>query len=292
MITTPDSAYHFPIRLKEFTTLRKIFHLISGSDERIVEQEGPLPVQATDRDMGPAVLPEGAITLIACSERCATLYYLCRRVLQVVIAAVLLILLAPLLLIIAIIIRVDSRGPSIYVQERVGSRRRRSGSGLITWEVRTFDFYKFRSMRRDADPSLHREYIQRFCNAELVAEHRSGAIFKLKDDPRVTRVGRFLRKTSLDELPQLYNVLKGDMSLVGPRPLPAYEVAHYRKAYYERFAASPGITGLWQVRGRGRVPFEEMIRMDIEYARKASLWLDLKLLLSTIPAVICGRGAN
>ena len=115
---------------------------------------------------------------------------------------------------------------------------------------------------------------------------------KLTDDPRVTRIGRILRRTSLDELPQLFNVLKGEMSLVGPRPVPLYEAAAYVDWHLERLAALPGITGLWQVRGRGRVSFAEMVRMDIAYVRNQSPLLDITLLLSTIPAVMSGRGAE
>ena len=120
----------------------------------------------------------------------------------------------------------------------------------------------------------------------------TGAPFKLTHDPRVTRVGRLLRRTSLDELPQLFNVLKGEMSLVGPRPVPPYEVAQYHEPDAERLAAVPGITGLWQVNGRGDVPFAEMIRLDREYVRNQTVWLDLKILLATIPAIVSGRGAK
>jgi lipopolysaccharide/colanic/teichoic acid biosynthesis glycosyltransferase len=115
---------------------------------------------------------------------------------------------------------------------------------------------------------------------------------KLTDDPRITRVGRFLRRTSLDELPQLLNVLKGEMSLVGPRPVPPYEAAAYQDWHRERLAGLPGITGLWQVKGRGLVSFTEMVRMDIEYLRSQSTWLDFKIMLATIPAVLFGRGAG
>src|SRR5262249_22783862 len=134
--------------------------------------------------------------------------------------------------------------------------------------------------------------IKSFANGQTSDDARNGVKFKLKQDPRVTRVGRVLRKTSLDELPQLLNVLKGEMSFVGPRPVPQYEVAEYKDGHFERLAAAPGITGLWQVKGRAVVSFEEMIRLDIEYVRARSLWLDFKILLLTIPAVISGRGAE
>ena len=147
-------------------------------------------------------------------------------------------------------------------------------------------------MVRDADPSPHHAYIKAFIEGRIEASDEAGAKFKLTGDPRVTQVGRLLRRTSLDELPQLLNVLKGEMSLVGPRPVPIYEAADYQAWHYERLMALPGITGLWQVQGRCQVSFEEMIRMDIEYARHQSLWLDLKILFLTLPAVISGRGAE
>jgi lipopolysaccharide/colanic/teichoic acid biosynthesis glycosyltransferase len=143
-------------------------------------------------------------------------------------------------------------------------------------------------MTQNADQSLHQTHIQAYVEERLDTTR----IVKLTDDPRVTRVGRILRRTSLDELPQLLNVLKGDMSLVGPRPVPIYEAAAYADWHRERLAALPGITGLWQVDGRGRVSFTEMVRMDIAYVRNQSLLLDIKLLLSTIPAVLSGRGAE
>lgn len=239
----------------------------------------------------PLVLhPLYAQTVVA-GGRARTAFWLCKRALDVIGAALLFVLFAPLLLLIALLIKLDSSGPVVYWQERVGSRRR-SKDGVTTWEIRTFPFYKFRTMFCNADQSLHQQYVRAFCQDQIATEKTAGAPFKLKNDSRVTRIGRILRRASLDELPQLVNVLKGDMSLVGPRPVPPYEVAHYRKVDYRRFAALPGISGLWQVRGRGRVPFEEMMRMDIEYTQHSSLWLDLKILLLTVPAVIYGEGAD
>jgi len=205
----------------------------------------------------------------------------------VALAAALLVFLAPLLGCIALLIKLDSPGPVLFVQQRVGSRRR-AGNGRILWEIRTFPCYKFRSMVHNADSALHRDYIRAFVRGGTDGAKE----FKLARDPRITRAGRLLRKTSLDELPQLFNVLRGEMSLVGPRPVPTYEVAEYQERHYERLAALPGITGIWQTRGRCQVPFEEMIRMDIDYIRRQSLWLDLKLLLLTIPAILSGRGAR
>lgn len=215
------------------------------------------------------------------------LHFWGKRAVDVALATALLLLLAPLMVLIALLIKLDSPGPALFVQQRVGARRR-CRDGRVTWEVHPFPFCKFRSMVADADPALHREYIRAFVRG---AADSSGE-FKLAHDPRITRVGRLLRRTSLDELPQLVNVLKGEMSLVGPRPVPTYEVAEYQEWHYQRLAALPGITGIWQTRGRCQVPFAEMIRMDIDYVRRQSLWLDLKLLLLTIPAILSGRGAR
>jgi lipopolysaccharide/colanic/teichoic acid biosynthesis glycosyltransferase len=215
-------------------------------------------------------------------------YYPCKRALDIVGASMLLLLSMPLLLCIALLIKLDSPGPILYIQERVGSRRRKK-NGMVSWQIRTFLCLKFRSMYSNADQSAHQAYISRFCKGEC---EQASTIFKLINDPRVTRIGRFLRRTSLDELPQLINVLVGDMSLVGPRPVPVYEAAHYGETHLERLAALPGLTGPWQVRGRCAVPFEKMIEMDIRYIHSCSIWVDLKLLLATIPAVISGRGAE
>jgi lipopolysaccharide/colanic/teichoic acid biosynthesis glycosyltransferase len=219
------------------------------------------------------------------------LYFWCKRCLDVILAALLLVLLLPLILVIMVLIKLDSPGAAIFRQERVGAKRQCMGRQAI-WIPRNFSIYKFRSMIQNADSSLHEAYIRDFVEGRLPASPESGGNFKLTNDPRVTRVGRFIRKFSLDELPQLVNVLKGDMSLVGPRPVPPYEVAGYRNGHHKRLAALPGITGYWQVKGRCRVSFEEMIRMDIGYIRNASLLLDLKILVLTIPAVLSRRGAE
>jgi len=218
-------------------------------------------------------------------------YGVLKRSMDILLATALFILLLPLLLLIALLIKLDSPGPVIFAQERVGARRQRFENHRF-WVVQNFTFYKFRSMVRDSDPSLHEAYVKDFVLGRTQPSPESGGKFKLIHDPRVTRVGRFLRKFSMDELPQLFNVLKGDMSLVGPRPVPPYEVAGYQARHHNRFAALPGITGWWQVKGRCRVSFEEMIRMDVDYIRNASLWLDLKIMFLTIPAVLSRRGAE
>ncbi len=218
------------------------------------------------------------------------LYHAVKRILDFAIALALLVVLSPLFLVIALCITLDSPGPVIFSQKRVG----RSG-GSDEGEPTLFTFYKFRSMRQNADSEVHRQYVQAFINGNqrFVAEcQQNQAVYKLEKDQRVTRFGRFIRKTSLDELPQLINVLKGDMSLVGPRPALPYEVEQYKPWHYRRLEIVPGITGLWQVEARSTVPFNEMVNLDIQYAEHQSLWLDLRILLQTIPTVLSGRGAG
>ena len=219
-------------------------------------------------------------------------YVYAKRCFDVVVSVALLVILAPAMLLIAALILVESGRPVFHVQERVGARRRRE-SRSIRWQVRSFRMFKFRTMFRGAEASkIHEEFVRAFVAGDIGSNGDGGTRFKLGNDPRVTRVGRVLRATSLDELPQLFNVLAGTMSLIGPRPVPEYEVASYEERHWERLAALPGMSGTWQVEGRGRVSFEEMVRMDIEYVRRESLWLDVKLLVRTIPAVLTLRGAR
>jgi lipopolysaccharide/colanic/teichoic acid biosynthesis glycosyltransferase len=214
-----------------------------------------------------------------------------KRSFDFVAAGTLLMILAPLFLVVSVAIRLDSRGPAFFHQDRVGAKPR-FRSGVTEWEARTFQVHKFRSMAADSDDSAHQDYITAFVEGSAEESGKEGSTFKLVDDPRVTRLGRLLRKTSIDELPQLLNVLAGDMSLVGPRPVPIYEARQYETWQMERLHARPGMTGYWQVYGRGQVTFEEMMRMDIFYVRNQSLFLDLKLLALTVPAVVSGRGAE
>lgn len=218
-------------------------------------------------------------------------YHYCKRCIDLGLAILALMLLFPVMLVMALLIKVDSAGPIFYTQERVGAKRC-SKNGRTSWEIRRFQMIKFRSMVQDADTSIHRAYIKAFIQGQVETSGMDTALYKLTNDPRVTRVGRIIRKTSLDELPQLINVLKGEMSLVGPRPVPEYEVAGYEGWHHERLATLPGITGLWQVKGRCQVSFEKMVRLDIDYVRHQSLWLDLKILILTIPAVLSGQGAE
>jgi lipopolysaccharide/colanic/teichoic acid biosynthesis glycosyltransferase len=219
------------------------------------------------------------------------LYFVCKRCIDLCLAGVALILFLPLLMLISVLIKIDSLGPVFFTHERVGAKRSHV-RGQATWVIGSFRMHKFRSMVQNADSAAHEAYIRDFVGGRVQPTEGRGGKFKLTNDPRVTRIGRVLRRTSLDELPQLFNVLKGQMSLVGPRPVPPYEVACYRPGDHKRLTALPGITGLWQVKGRCRVSFEEMIHMDLEYIRNASLWLDLQILVLTIPAVLFGRGAE
>jgi lipopolysaccharide/colanic/teichoic acid biosynthesis glycosyltransferase len=202
-----------------------------------------------------------------------------RRVADVVLTIVGLIVLAPILGVIALAIRLDSPGPILFRQERYGLGGR------------PFTMYKFRTMIVDADDAIHREAVDRFFRARSLADV-GDTTFKLRRDPRVTGVGRFLRLTSLDELPQLFNVLNGTMSLVGPRPPVAYELAYYRPHHWGRLAVRPGITGPWQVFGRNRVSFDEMVALDLEYIARRSLLYDLKLLFLTFGAIVSREGAG
>jgi len=229
-------------------------------------------------------------TYAAVAGRSNTRYFIYKRSMDIVLCSVLLVILFPLLLLTAIAIKLDTRGPILFVQPRMGARRV-IRDGRMVWEFHAFTFCKFRSMIHNADQTLHQELARQYVAGGSAAPDPDSEKVKLRDDPRITRVGRIIRATSIDELPQIINVLKGEMSLVGPRPVPLYEFEQYADWHKERMAGLPGITGLWQVKGRGRVPFEEQMRMDIEYVRSQSFWLDLKLLILTIPAVLSGRGA-
>ena len=193
-----------------------------------------------------------------------------------------LLILSPILLTVAAFVKLTSKGPVLFRQPRVGHREQ------------TFTMLKFRTMRVDADPELHQQYVSWFINgSDREATVGGVAPFKIAQDPRVTRVGAVLRKTSLDELPQLWNVLRGEMSLVGPRPPLDYEVQQYAAWHRRRVMdVKPGMTGLWQVTGRSCTTFEQMVRLDLRYAKTQSLWGDLKILLATPAAVVTGKGAR
>ena len=206
-------------------------------------------------------------------------YLIVKRILDLLFSILILIPLFIVIAIIAVLIRIDSKGPIFFRQKRIGM------NGV------EFDLFKLRSMYVDSDDSVHRESIKQYMNgAALNGKENSDNLYKLVDDPRVTRVGQLIRKYSIDELPQFINVLRGEMTLVGPRPPLPYEVEEYGPHEWIRLFGKPGLTGTWQVYGRSRVPFQEMVDMDIEYLGHQSVLLDLKLIASTLPVMLQGRG--
>lgn len=192
-----------------------------------------------------------------------------KRPFDLVVSTIALLLILPLVLVLALAVVVETRGPALFGQERIG------------YEGRRFRIWKLRTMHAGCDQSTHRR-----AAADWFAGQAAGNSYKTLEDPRITRVGRLLRRTNLDELPQLLNVVLGDMSLVGPRPAIPYELALYRPSYFRRLNVPPGMTGLWQVTRRDRLSAAEMMRLDLDYVRRASLWLDLKVLAMTPGAVL------
>ncbi len=247
----------------EFRFAPSLFNLMPQKTE--VEQIGVLPV----------------VTLF--QEPLTEIERFIKRTSDLVISGTALIILSPLWLLISLLIKLDSRGAILFKQERVGM------------DGRIFLCYKFRTMQADSDESIHREaYLKNIeGDAGANAGNDEKPVFgKVKDDPRITKTGKFLRRTSLDELPQFLNVLRGEMSIVGVRPPILYEVEEYDFKDRRRLDMKPGITGLWQVSGRNRLTFEEMVRIDIFYIENWSVWLDLKIILLTLPAVLRGDGAR
>jgi exopolysaccharide biosynthesis polyprenyl glycosylphosphotransferase len=243
----------------EFRVAPSLFNSLPRKTE--VDQIGALPVITLFREpLGP-----GARLL--------------KRASDLFVAAAALVLLAPLWLLVAALIKLDSRGPVLYAQERVGM------------DGRIFLFLKFRTMRAGADDREHREYQRRYIQGRPDTNMGDSLrpVYKLHTDPRITRIGRALRRTSLDELPQLLNVLRGDMSVVGPRPPIPYEVEAYELWHRKRLDMKPGMTGLWQVSGRNRLSFDEMVRLDLFYIENWSLRLDLKIMLRTVPVLLRGE---
>jgi lipopolysaccharide/colanic/teichoic acid biosynthesis glycosyltransferase len=203
-----------------------------------------------------------------------------RRTADILVSGTALLLVSPILILVAIAIRIDSSGPAIFRQRRVGCGEKE------------FTLLKFRSMRVDANPKLHRDYVTALIHNGNGSSPETGGegLYKLAVDDRITTVGRFIRMWSLDELPQLFNVFGGDMTLVGPRPVIPYEVDEYPHWYRGRFGVKPGLTGLWQVSGRNERTYEEMVLLDIEYAERRSLLLDLSILLKTPWALLSRKG--
>ena len=202
-----------------------------------------------------------------------------KRTLDYLLAGAFVVLTAPLFALIALAIKVTSSGPVFFVQHRIGQ------------DGRLFPFFKFRTMRHNSDDSAHREFSRDFITGSNGNTSNGAKVYKLTRDPRVTWVGQFLRRTSLDELPQLFNVLRGEMSLVGPRPPLPYELEHYQDWHKRRLSICPGITGLWQVSGRSSVPFDEMVLLDVYYIEHRSTLMDLRIMAKTLPVMFNGSGA-
>lgn len=228
----------------------------------------------------PIAIEAPSLWLAADTSRLASWQGRVKRLADIVLAGLGLLLTSPFFLIVAILIKRSSPGPIFFVQERIGK------------DGRPFPFYKFRTMQHRSDDAIHRQFAAMFINGDArgCRASKSGKVYKLTDDPRVTPVGCWLRKTSLDELPQLWNILVGHMSLVGPRPPIAYELELYQPWHRERLKVTPGLTGLWQVSGRSNVPFDEMVRLDVHYINNWSLGFDLRILFKTIPVMIQGTG--
>lgn len=255
------------LNFNQFSQLKISFHFFP-------DWEHPNEGNPTDPALYPDVMKPG--------KRKGSLLFL-KRMIDVVGSVLALVLVAPLMLAIAAAIKISSRGPVLFRQQRVGQYGK------------CFTFLKFRSMYVNNDSQVHQKFVTELITRDAdkkQPEEGHDGVYKIKNDCRITRVGRLLRRTSLDELPQLVNVLTGEMSLVGPRPAIPYELAAYQAWHRRRvLQAKPGITGLWQVAGRSRVRFDEMVRMDLRYATSWTPWLDVKILLLTPMAVLRGTGA-
>jgi len=272
VLTSLTTALREKVNPKHVDLIRISFHFFPDDHDHDNHSEGG---SSADKKLYPDLQSE---------ERTKRVPRLVKRATDVAGSLAALIVLSPVFAVIAAVIRLTSKGPVIFRQVRVGQFGKR------------FIFLKFRSMRAHSDPRIHQEFMSRFIgaagNGSKNGKINSGEC-KMTNDPRVTAVGKFLRKTSLDELPQFWNVLTGDMSLVGPRPPIPYELKNYKTWHKRRvLEVKPGITGLWQVRGRSRTSFDELVRLDLKYARTWSLWLDLKILFQTPQAVISGEGAR
>lgn len=241
----------------------------------VTESDRPFS-RLKDRANGSDISVSCTVDYVAYPTR--SVYPYAKRTLDVVAAAVLMVLLLPLIIVTALLVRFTSPGPVLFRQQRVGRHER------------PFTMYKFRSMIADADPRVHEEAIARYFQGEELAQGDQRVRYKLVSDPRITPLGRILRKTSIDELPQLFNVLRGDMSLVGPRPPLPYEVAHYSSYERVRLTVPQGLTGLWQVKGRSRLSRHDAFALDVEYARTCSFALDCKILLLTVPTLLFAVG--
>jgi lipopolysaccharide/colanic/teichoic acid biosynthesis glycosyltransferase len=268
MMTRVSETLRQHLSYEQFNQISISFHLFPEEWDH----------QSPERPSNPMLYPD--LSRRNDSKRFLTVI---KRCMDVVGSGLALAVLAPLFLMIAVAIKLTSEGPVFFRQQRLG------------YHGVPFVFLKFRSMRVGNDASIHKEYVRQLIAGQAEkksANGNGGGVYKLTNDPRITRVGSFLRRTSLDELPQFINVLRGEMSLVGPRPAIAYEVEAYDIWHRRRILeARPGITGLWQVTGRSRVKFDDMVRLDLKYATTWSPWMDLKILLRTPLAVLFGAGA-
>ncbi|HZQ24479.1 MAG TPA: sugar transferase [Terriglobales bacterium] len=257
------------LTFEQFNRVRISFHVFPEDWDQ----------DANQRQSNPTLYPD-----LVKRDESRRYFRVIKRSMDVTGSLVALLIFAPLLLVIAFAVKLTSKGPILFRQRRVGQHGE------------PFVFLKFRSMYVGNNASIHQEYVKKLIagKAEKHPSNGNGAgVYKLTKDPRVTPIGAFLRKTSLDELPQFFNVLRGDMSLVGPRPPVPYEVEAYDVWHRCRLLeAKPGITGLWQVNGRSRVKFDDMVRLDLQYARTWSPWMDIKILLRTPGAVVLGEGAH
>jgi exopolysaccharide biosynthesis polyprenyl glycosylphosphotransferase len=272
-----DVSRDFAVRETERKVREELDGLAGSASRLLISVHVP---ELGDAGCG-ASMPDPVFEELRQSRRHAGVRDGVKRMLDIVGSAALIAILLPVLALIAVLVKLTSSGPVFFRQDRIGA------SG------KPFTMLKFRTMRVDADHELHRQFVTEFINAGAAASPGGDSgLFKIVNDPRVTFLGRVLRKASLDELPQLWNVLRGDMSLVGPRPPLSYEVEQYKRWHYRRvLEAKPGITGLWQVAGRSQTNFDDMVRLDLQYVQNQSAWTDIKILLATPRAVFTGKGA-
>ena len=269
MITRVSNTLRATLMPEEFSQVSISFHVFPEDWDH----------EADRRPTNPTLYPD-----LTQRNQTKKIFHQTKRVMDILGSLAALIVLSPVFLIIALAVKLTSRGPILFRQRRIGQHGK------------SFTFLKFRSMYVGNDASIHREYVKQLIAGKAEKQSSDGngeGVYKLTKDPRITRVGAFLRKTSLDEIPQFLNVLRGEMSLVGPRPPVPYEVESYDFWHRRRvLEAKPGITGLWQVKGRSRVKFDDMVRLDLQYARTWSPWLDVKILLQTPGAMVIGGGAH
>jgi lipopolysaccharide/colanic/teichoic acid biosynthesis glycosyltransferase len=268
LLTRVNNALSSVLRIEEINQIRLSFHVFPEDWDQ--PGDGPLSGPILHKKSESIAGPTKASLIV-------------KRSMDIVGSLLALALLAPLFAVVAVAVRLSSKGPILFRQQRVGQYGKK------------FTFIKFRSMYCANNDAVHKEYMKGFISGNAEADQRNGngpAVYKLKNDPRLTPVGGFLRKSSLDELPQFVNVLKGEMSLVGPRPPIPYELNCYDIWHRRRLSVvKPGITGLWQVTGRSKVKFDDMVRLDLKYAKAWSIWLDVKILLQTPRAVLTREGA-